>query len=177
MTPVNLKSCAWAHLNENCLCHTLKRKFQQSQSEQLMYCLACLHIQKRKKNLSHSFSIRWETTPCHICPSFSLSVHPSACQNLQNLELWAVFPLLPMPNHPRLWCRVSHPVFLAGEHSISDGADCTEQRIEAKEIILHPSYGYNGHDIAIIKLKTGLQFNKYVQPACLPTSYDYQVWC
>merc|ERR1712142_849630 len=54
---------------------------------------------------------------------------------------------------------------VAGEHSISDGADCTEQHIEVKEILIHPSYGYNGHDIAIIKLKTGLQFNKYVQPA------------
>ena len=64
-----------------------------------------------------------------------------------------------------------------GEHSVRDGGDCAEQKSDVEKTILHPGYNdaTSQNDIAILKLKTSLQFNKYVQPACLAKSFSYQV--
>jgi len=63
---------------------------------------------------------------------------------------------------------------VAGEHSVRTAADCAEQRIDVARTILHPAYDdrTSANDIAILKLQKNLEFNRYVQPACLPAE-DY----
>lgn len=60
-----------------------------------------------------------------------------------------------------------------GEYNLArdnDGADPVDYGID--KIIVHPNYvktkKYN--DIALIRLSRSVQFNKWVRPACLPTS-------
>jgi len=50
--------------------------------------------------------------------------------------------------------------------------DRSEQTVFVESIMLHESYNNVtfDNDIAILKLKTSLTFNDYVQPACLPDS-------
>ena len=41
-------------------------------------------------------------------------------------------------------------------------------------IFKHPNFNYHtlDHDIALIKLKSPLQFDQYIQPACIPEELD-----
>ena len=59
-----------------------------------------------------------------------------------------------------------------------NGADCAEQKVDVQRLIKHKMYNddTSENDIAILKLSKSLEFNKYVQPACLPKEdYDYPV--
>jgi len=57
---------------------------------------------------------------------------------------------------------------------VRSGSDCASQDIPVAKTTLHPSYNSDtsANDIAILKLQKPLQFNRYVQPACLPSN-DY----
>ena len=60
-------------------------------------------------------------------------------------------------------CRV-------GEHEryVSEG---TEKEYQVEKIFIHPDYNYPSvinNDIAVLKLQSPIQFNKYVSPVCLP---------
>jgi len=57
-----------------------------------------------------------------------------------------------------------------GEHEryVSEG---TEKEYQVEKIFIHPDYNYPSvinNDIAVLKLQTPIQFNKYVSPVCLP---------
>jgi len=70
----------------------------------------------------------------------------------------------------------SEYAIVAGDHDVRRGGDCAEQHVAVAKTILHPNYNTrtSANDIAILKLRKSLQFNKYVQPACLPKEeYPY----
>ena len=59
-----------------------------------------------------------------------------------------------------------------GEHDRTKEEE-SEQRIQVKEIIIHPGYWKNekalwDNDFAIIKLAKSIKFTKFVNPICLP---------
>ncbi|CAF1258475.1 unnamed protein product [Adineta steineri] len=58
----------------------------------------------------------------------------------------------------------------AGLHNKKNNEDATQQKRTVERIFMHP--GYNNktieNDITILRLAQPVQFNKYVQPACLP---------
>ena len=61
--------------------------------------------------------------------------------------------------------------YIEAGHTVRGSLD--SQKIYVKETIIHPMYNprkrpYKDNDIAILKLKSPLTFNKDVQPACLP---------
>ena len=61
-----------------------------------------------------------------------------------------------------------------GEHDRTKEEE-SEQRIQVKEIIMHPGYWKNenmiwDNDFAIIKLAKSIKFTKFVNPICLPQS-------
>ena len=61
-----------------------------------------------------------------------------------------------------------------GEHDMTKEEE-SEQRIQVKEIIMHPGYWKNenmiwDNDFAIIKLAKSIKFTKFVNPICLPQS-------
>ncbi|CAG0880138.1 unnamed protein product [Cyprideis torosa] len=59
-----------------------------------------------------------------------------------------------------------------------DEKDPVEEIIEIDQIFAHPDFRAFGrrieNDIALLKLKTDINFNDYVQPACLPDNNDNQ---
>jgi len=70
--------------------------------------------------------------------------------------------------------RASGIQIRVGEHNIQarEGSEIT---IQAERIVQHPSYNPRNldNDIALIKVNRPIQFNKYVQPACL-TSTEFR---
>merc|ERR1719193_2095744 len=66
-----------------------------------------------------------------------------------------------------------HPVsgvkVIAGEHDICDNVNEGGQLIEVERFIERSDYANNANDIAILKLKSDIQFGARVMPACLPT--------
>jgi len=65
---------------------------------------------------------------------------------------------------------------VAGGYSVRNGPDCAEQRVSVQRLIKHKMYNddTSENDIAILKLSKSLEFNRYVQPACLPKpDYEY----
>ena len=61
---------------------------------------------------------------------------------------------------------------MIGEHDL-DRLEGFEQNITIEKIILHPKYdAYNNHDydVALMKLKTPIKYNKHVRPVCLAKS-------
>ncbi|XP_059142661.1 serine protease svh-1-like [Physella acuta] len=61
----------------------------------------------------------------------------------------------------------------AGDHN-SNNTDGWEQRRDIEEVILHEDYNHTSknNDIALIRVSPALEYNPYVQPACLPESAD-----
>lgn len=75
-----------------------------------------------------------------------------------------------------------------GEHDLSQEIDCFNddetdtpemcaekfQELEIEEIIVHPEAkeGVSANDIALIRMKEAANFNKNVQPVCLPFSSE-----
>lgn len=64
-------------------------------------------------------------------------------------------------------------IVVAGEHNLKK-KEGTEQEREIAEFIRHPGYtdDANINDIALLRLKTPLDFGSMVQPACLPKAYQ-----
>ncbi|XP_068676115.1 chymotrypsinogen A-like isoform X1 [Montipora capricornis] len=65
--------------------------------------------------------------------------------------------------------NIDHYIFTAGEHDRSR-KEGYEQKKTSKKLILHP---YNelftaNYDLALVKLTTPIDYNKYVRPVCLP---------
>ncbi|XP_059142655.1 uncharacterized protein LOC131930260 isoform X2 [Physella acuta] len=67
--------------------------------------------------------------------------------------------------------RKSHFRLSVGEHS-GKKTDVGEQTFQLDNIIMHQNYAAKNNDIALLKVKPingrGIQFNDFVQPACLP---------
>lgn len=66
-----------------------------------------------------------------------------------------------------------------GEYDLSTDVDCIDRdcnppvlEIEVEEAIPHPQYEassrHRHNDIALIRLRTPVQLNEYIQPVCLP---------
>ena len=62
-------------------------------------------------------------------------------------------------------------LFTVGEHDKTKD-DKTEQKMKARDIIIHPNYknGSRDFDFAIIKLAKPVKFTKFVVPVCLPSN-------
>ncbi|KAG5877816.1 hypothetical protein JTB14_004120 [Gonioctena quinquepunctata] len=61
---------------------------------------------------------------------------------------------------------------LVGTSNLTEDT-CDQQRVEVDKVIVHPDFDLSKslNDIALLKLKTPLEFNDCVQPATLPEKY------
>ncbi|XP_078621134.1 trypsin-2-like [Branchiostoma floridae x Branchiostoma japonicum] len=64
----------------------------------------------------------------------------------------------------------SKPHVTLGDNRES-GDDGTEVTIKTQKVFIHPNYGsgFNNYDVALLKLKKRVRFNKYIRPVCLPS--------
>ena len=58
---------------------------------------------------------------------------------------------------------------MAGDYNL-DHEEGHELKVQVSQIFVHPEYNknYNSNDIALLKLEKDLEFDSYIQPACLP---------
>ena len=60
---------------------------------------------------------------------------------------------------------------ILGEHN-RGYKEGTEQYVDVKRIVVHRKYTDNGHDIAIMELKSATALSKFIITACLPYEGD-----
>jgi hypothetical protein len=63
---------------------------------------------------------------------------------------------------------------IVGEHDTSRGDDSTyTSLLRIAHLLIHPKYNSitNANDIALVRFREPLKFNKGVQPACLPFKF------
>lgn len=84
-----------------------------------------------------------------------------------------------------LFCNYRKSVRL-GEYNYQTDIDCIQEEsgfdcadkpidIDVDSVIIHPNYSANthisGNDIAIVKLKTAVEYTDFIRPICLPPAH------